>query len=181
MDNNILESLRELKELKVDHIGKPKIYEAGPMEFVSEDYGKGWRDTIETELKDDYNVFNPCEEVKLFNELKEIDKNTENGFDFNAIRSQFVGIINTDLYELLTSSIVLCKWDNDIHSAGTPSELTFAKVFGIPVLLINDDIEHVSKWVIGCVTEHRPNFDNVKEIIKNMLEDRYGKGKDEKN
>lgn len=172
MEKNIFEQLKKLRKIIFDKKEKPMIYLAGSMEFAKKGYGKGWRDEIEEVLKDDYLLFNPTEEVKLFKELKEIKESTENGFDLDRLKKQFDGIVKHDIYKVLESDLVLCYWENEIPTNGTPSELTFAKIFGIPVLIINKDIENMSKWVLGCMTDYMTSFDNVKEKIKHMLENK---------
>jgi len=145
---------------------KIKVYLAGPMEYVP-DFGAGWRNLIEPVLiKDGFSVFNPANEVKLF---KEIKKSKELADNIEGLRSQFSRIIRVDLREVITSDVVLCNWIPDVFSAGTSGELTVAKLFNIPILVVCEDISKLPKWILGCITEHQDTFAGVTNNIKSML------------
>lgn len=175
-------------------IEKPKVYLAGPMEFVK-DFGTNWRKEIQEVLTNDgFNVFNPTSEAILFEELKNLRKrenqsvknlrfgvskiksafnNMEKGIgDIKGLRSEFSKIIRKDLREVITSDIVLCNWQLGVFSAGTSGELTVAKLFDIPVLMVCDDIMKLPKWVLGCTTSHQKTFDGISKNLKSLLKAR---------
>jgi len=148
---------------------KPKVYLAGPMEFVT-DHGTGWRNEIEIKLlKNGFEVFNPANEVKLFKELK---KSKELQADIDGQHIQFTKIIRDDLKEVITSDVILCRWFEGVFSAGTSGELTVAKLFNIPVLIICDDVKTLPKWILGCVTKTDTSFKNVVKQLRSIIGDK---------
>ena len=170
---------------------KPKVYLAGPMEFVK-DFGVNWRKAIEPILiKEGFDVFNPCNEVKLFQELKNLSNKKDQGnlkkfsvtkikTAFNDIQEakrtgisklqyQFSEIIREDLKEVMSSDVILCNWVDSVFSAGTSGELTVAKLFKIPVLIICKDIKKLPKWILGCVTKSQKTFLNVDKNLKSII------------
>jgi len=171
---------------------KHKVYLAGPMEFVK-DFGVNWRKDIEPVLtKQGFMVFNPCNEVKLFQELKNLGKKRDQGNlkkfsvvkiknSFSDIQSgkgagikklqyQFGEIIREDLKEVISSDVILCNWIDETFSAGTSGELTIAKLFNIPVLIISKDIKKLPKWILGCVTKHQKSFREVGKSLMSIIQ-----------
>lgn len=153
-------------------LAKPKVYLAGPMEYVK-DFGTGWRNEIEPILKKKgFDVFNPANEVKVF---KEIQKNKELENDIKGQHIWFNKIIRDDLKEVITSDIVVCRWFDGVFSAGTSGELTVAKLFNIPVLIVCDDVKKLPKWILGCITSHQKSFKGISKNIKSILKSRGNK------
>lgn len=173
---------------------KPKVYLAGPMEYVK-DFGINWRKDIESLLiLKGFNVFNPTNEVKLFEELKGVRKNenkstklkfgvskiknafqeiqTGKGVNVEGLRYQFSQIVQLDLRNVITSDIIVCNWQKAVFSAGTSGELTVAKLFNIPVIIVTDNIMKLPKWILGCVTIYKKSFDGLIEDINKILKAR---------
>ncbi len=166
------------KLFKKEDKNKFKVYLAGPMEYVK-DHGVGWRTLIENKLiqSKKFTVFNPANKDKLNTEIKVFKELTKNTFQVEKIKAMFHYIIMDDLQEVLSSDLVLCRWFNGVFSAGTASELTFAKVFDIPVVTVVDDIENVPKWTLGCITHQQKSFRNIVEVCDRIIENKkYGIG-----
>jgi nucleoside 2-deoxyribosyltransferase len=166
---------KKLVNFRKRHFLKPddriRTYLAGPMEYApGKDFGANWRIKLEKRLiKSGFSVFNPSNEVKLFEEQKLLKEINKNGFNFEKLREQFYRIIKIDLYEVLRSDVVLCQWLLDVPSFGTPSELTVAKLFSVPVLFVCKDIEQVPKWVLGCIDHFQKDFTDVEKIIRQLV------------
>jgi nucleoside 2-deoxyribosyltransferase len=193
LQKQILDKVWSKKPINI----KPKVYLAGPMEYVK-DFGTNWRNDIAPILlKNGFDVFNPAEEVKLFEELKRIQK-CENkketltfgiskiktafqeiqegkGVDIQGLQIQFSKIIREDLKQVITSDVVLCHWMDGVFSAGTSGELTVAKLFNIPVYMVCNDITKLPKWILGCVTKQQKSFKNISKNIKSILKARITK------
>jgi len=164
-----------LKKEILDRINEPfkkekiKVYLAGPMEFLP-DHGTGWRSAVETVLvNDDFSVFNPANEVKIFKEMK---KSKELRNNIKGLRTQFSRIIRVDLKEVITSDVIICNWTPGVFSAGTSGELTVAKLFNIPILMVCEDISKLPKWILGCITSHQKDFKNLSKNIKKLIKSR---------
>lgn len=168
---SILKKINDLKNKNFKTgTDKIRIYLAGPMEN-KEDFGTGWRNEIEPRLKEaGFDTFNPANEVKLFKEIKEQKENMENGFSISGMKKQFQGIIFEDLDQILKSDVVLCNWETKYSSSGTSGELTVARLFNVPVLMITqDDLEVIPKWIFGCITLIKENFDTVERDIRYLF------------
>jgi len=165
--------LKKINNLKNKTFKKPteqiKVYLAGPME-KARDYGTGWRNEIEPILTaKGFDVFNPANEVKLFKEIQRLKKNQEVA-DLSKMKEHFEEIIFTDLNEVLESDVLLCHWPSITQmSAGTAGEMTVAKLFTIPVVLVTDDIETLPKWLLGCTTIIKDNFNNIEDSIRYLF------------
>lgn len=165
--------LKKINKLKHKNFRKPtdkiKVYLAGPME-KAKDYGVGWRNEIEPRLRDGgFDVFNPANEVKLFREIARLKKNEET-CDIEKMKEHFEEIIFTDLNEVLESDIIVCHWPDDTDmSSGTSGELTVAKLFTIPVVMVVNDVERLPKWMLGCTTNIKNSFDNIEENINYLF------------
>jgi hypothetical protein len=62
----------------------------------------------------------------------------------------------------------VCYWDESAQrGAGTKGELTIARFFRKPVLMVTSTpMEALPGWVIGCVTMIYPDFDSLKAALK---------------
>jgi nucleoside 2-deoxyribosyltransferase len=188
LQKQILDKVWSKKPLNI----KPKVYLAGPMEFVK-DFGVNWRKETQIKLQlAGFDVFNPANEVKLFEELKAVRK-CENksvkklkfkiskiktafqeiqegkGVDIRGLQIQFSKIIREDLKQVITSDVVLCNWLDGVFSAGTSGELTVAKLFNIPVHIICKDDTKLPKWILGCITSSSTTLEDVIPHINSLL------------
>jgi len=151
---------------------KPLMYLAGQMEFLK-DYGADWRTVLEKRLvKNKFDVFNPAEKNKLNGELALFDKCEKHELKYSEVKKWAYNIIQTDLSALLESDVILCNWSMDVPTYGTPSELTVAKMFHIPVILVCniDDFTKIPKWVLGCCDYLCKDMKNIIKDIKKVLE-----------
>jgi len=171
-------TIKELSEFRKVHFLKPKsdenkirVYLAGSMEFSPEDnFGTKWRNEITEKLdKKTFSIFNPANEVKVFAEEQKLKESIGDNFNIEKIRKQFKRIVKIDLYEVLRSDIVLCKWSNTILSSGTPGEITVAKMFDVPVLIVVNDPTKTSKWTIGCSDNIVTSFENISDDMIKMV------------
>lgn len=173
---------------------KKLIYLCGPMEYAK-NFGVNWRNDITPRLlKAGYSVFNPCNEVKLFNELKALkneqhkkvkkfkgkeqvkeiqatfkDLQKAENLDIPSLMNQFSKVIKYDLKEVIASDLILCQWEQNVFSAGSSGELTVAKLFNIPVLMVCSNIISLPKWILGCITKYTGSLDNIEEEIKSII------------
>lgn len=150
---------------------KPVIYLAGQMEYLK-DYGADWRKVVEKKLKKhDIDVFNPAEKNKLNGELALFDECSKKTLKYSEVKKWAYKIIQTDLSALLCSDMILCYWQKDVPTYGTPSELTVAKMFDIPVLLVCDieDYSDLPKWVLGCCDYLSKDLNTVVKDVKKVI------------
>ncbi|GAB4375119.1 MAG: hypothetical protein Kow0042_20290 [Calditrichia bacterium] len=153
---------------------KPLVYLAGAIER-SPDGGCYWREEISKFLVNELGhwVFNPCreehhiltpEEANHFRSWKESD--------ITKFRKTISKIIRNDLSILHNrADYIICYWDEYVlYGGGTHGELTFAFWFDIPVYMVTHiPLREMSSWIVGCTTEIFPNFD----LLKNFLRERY--------
>ena len=152
---------------------RPRAYLAGAMERAP-DRGRAWRELLMPVLAElGHACFNPCEE-----ELRVATEEERASFQEWKVsgHQRFVPlmrrIIDHDLAALETSDYVVCYWDEHAQwSAGTPSEVTLARVWGKPVYLVRamDRVE-VSSWVQGCASRI---FDSLEDLFV-YLRQEYG-------
>lgn len=150
---------------------KKNCYLAGCMEF-DKGWGADWRNVIEKRLvKNGFDVFNPAEKNKLNGELALFDKCEKHELKYSEVKKWAYNIIQTDLSALLESDVILCNWIMDVPTYGTPAELTVAKMFNIPVILVCNCLDYtkIPKWVLGCCDYLCKDMKNIIKDIKKVL------------
>ena len=143
------------------------------------DLGAGWRKPVEAKLKKlGFTVFNPCNTKKLNNEIKAFKDLEKHGFDLEKSRKYFKEIVKVDLDNVFTCNILLVKWDNDVMSAGTAGEITFAKALNIPIVMVikKEELPDLSKWILGCVSKFVHNMNDAIEEVVKITQNHYFRG-----
>jgi len=153
-------------------MSKKQIYLAGGMEKRM-DNGRTWRRMIQPKLEEiGYKVFNPClEEHHIFEkhdvdpkELSDMDK----GRNLEVLSRLFKDIVKHDLTAISNSAIMVVYYDESVNmSSGTVSEMTIARMLGMPVLCIKGvSYKDIPCWTIGCIDVFFPNIDDCVDYIK---------------
>jgi hypothetical protein len=148
-----------------------RAYLSGGMEYA-EGEGLHWRrdlqEWLEAHLR--HEVFNPNVESDRFFRTHHPHVN------FRALKKDNLalyrqiaeGLVEIDCREIAErSDYLICFWDEGAaKGAGTKGELTMAKFFGKPVYLVTSFPMHeIPGWILGCVTETFPGFDELKEYL----------------
>ena len=170
---------------------RPTAYLAGAMENAKS-LGAGWRNEITPKLVElGYDILNPClfepEQLKgLHTSRLPESLETQNGKSMTpkhwhelkyAKRSSSMyqrftkymrRIIRYDLSVISQeTTIVVCYWTKTAaQGAGTHSELTWAFMHFIPVLIVLDRGVDLPGWAHGCASEIYDNFDDLLEGLK---------------
>lgn len=145
------------------------VYLAGTMAGLK-DLGASWRSELKPQLSTfKIDSFSPPE-----NESFIVTKYKCNPYDLNSnpqkysdkLRKEiFTDIIKLDLEFIRDKSdAIVCYYTKP--SIGTCSELTWAKMLGIPVYLVNGSGERLPGWVLACVTKEFKTFNALKCFLK---------------
>jgi len=126
------------------------IYLAGPMEHVSAEDAKGWRDIAKhLLLSADQKVLDPTRRIHKF-EIKYMKR-----------------IFELDLRDIRESDIILANLDRpQIAKHGTAMEVFYASyVLGKPVIAFKEDASTIHPFFESLVTEWRSTVDKACETI----------------
>lgn len=152
---------------------RPRVYLAGAMERAP-DRGRAWRERLQPVLEElGHACFNPCEEELLVASEEERESFHEwKSSGHERFLPLMRRIIDHDLAALEGSDYVVCYWDEHAQwSAGTPSEVTLARVWGKPIYLVRAmDHADISSWVQGCASRI---FDSMEDLFA-YLRQEYG-------
>jgi len=169
--NRLMSFTKTIRTLNRIEIKNKNCYLCGAMEYLT-DYGADWRKIVEKKLqKHNIDSFNPAEKNKLNGELQLFDKCSRHELKYSEVKKWAYNIIQTDLSALIKSDVVLCYWIKGVATYGTPAELTVAKMFDIPVLLVCDidDYTELPKWVLGCCDYLSKDLKTVVKDVKKVL------------
>ena len=151
-------------------------YLCGPIEFAV-DGGKLWRRKLTPFLRDElgHRVYDPAEdEKKNLTDEEVANFRAWRTTDLERFRRVVRKIIQFDL-DLVENKAdyVICYWEGDeVHSGGTPAELTVAYRKGIPVYLVTEQpTEQVSGWLLACADQVFTSLDDLKKFLAG----RYGR------
>jgi len=153
----------------------PVVYLSGGMEY-SKDEGVGWRNDITPHLKSlGYRVFNPViEQVRGLGYSVASVKDLKTG-DFLEFREIASRIVDSDLYEVSNSELVVCKIDDSVlKGAGTIGELTLCRYKSIPVIAwvtVDGGPSSLPTWLLGClsrITVHEKEFYSIIPPAKHL-------------
>jgi hypothetical protein len=147
------------------------VYLSGGMEYAV-DEGRDWRASQQEWLEKNLAaiVFNPNHESQKFLE------GNYPGVDFRALKQsdpvQFQAIVarvvDLDCREIAErSDYVICYWDESaMRGAGTKGELTMARYFGKPVLMVTSlPLRDIPGWVLGCTERIFPSFESLQHFL----------------
>ena len=144
-----------------------QAYLAGAME-ASPDKGENWRDKIKPELiKLGYTVFDPTDKEnasEVCDNLKEYKKHGQ--------WDKFMEVVNDiqerDKAAVLSSSLVILRWDTSIKSYGTSDELLVALDNKIPIYtVIYGNVTDESSWMI-CKLRKTKLFESFNKLIDEL-------------
>jgi hypothetical protein len=151
------------------------VYLSGGMEYA-DDGGKGWREEMQQWIGHELNatVFNPPLETERYlrTHHPDIDLRVLKATDPDTFRRIIGPIIERDCREVAErADLVICRWDHSaMRGAGTQGELTIARYFGKPVLLLcTIDPEDLPGWIVGCTSVISRSPDDLKEQIAAYL------------
>ena len=153
---------------------KLNVYLAGPMEKEI-DYGMKWRDAVKYAFGNNMDIINPVDKERQDNST--VDQAIAN---IRSVREQrdwiglcktIVPIIHTDMNCVIESNFLIVKWDVDIESAGTISEVFYAWTMGIPLLVFlgnplqhgqtsGHNVQNISSWLLTLFLDNGIVFDN---------------------
>jgi nucleoside 2-deoxyribosyltransferase len=146
------------------------IYLCGAIEY-SPDHGKAWRAEATRFLHElGHQVYDPALDEKK--DLTDEEVHHFRGWkktDLARFQHTIRKIIRYDLDWIeQRSDAIVAYWDEySGKGAGTQGELTLAHRRGIPVYLVSPlPQEEISGWILGCVTEIFPNFDELREHLR---------------
>lgn len=129
------------------------------------DRGRAWRDRITPVLERlGHEWYNPCEEeLDLLSDEERRHFGEWKATADDRFLPMMRRIIDHDLTALEDSDYVICYWDEHAQwSGGTPSEVTVARLWGMPVYLVRAmPLVDVSSWVQGCASEI---FDSIEAL-----------------
>lgn len=125
------------------------IYLAGPMEHVSKEEAKGWRQIATTLLWNNSNVLDPTRRV--------------HNFDKRYMKR----IFELDLRDIQESDIILVNLDNpEIAKHGTAMEVFYASyVLRKPVVAFKKDAATIHPFFESLVTEWRSTVEKACDTI----------------
>jgi hypothetical protein len=148
-----------------------RVYLSGGMEYADGE-GAHWRTEMQSWLEHQlqHSVFNPNLESERFfdTHYPAIDFRALKQADVGKYRSIVRSLVDIDCREIAErSDYVICLWDEGAaKGAGTKGELTMARYFGKPVYLVTRyPLHDLPGWVLGCITESFPTFDQLKEFL----------------
>jgi hypothetical protein len=148
-----------------------RAYLSGGMEYAKGE-GADWRDKLERWIRTTlgHDVFNPNVESQRFlsrhgirASFRKLKKS-----DTGRYREIVTSIVALDSREIAKrSDYVICYWDRSAQrGAGTKGELTLARYFGKPVLLVTRvSAKNIPGWVLGCTTNFFDSFSALKSYL----------------
>lgn len=151
---------------------KTRTYLSGGMEYARNE-GVDWRSMMQEWIVRElgHSVFNPNMESEKYlkRTLPGGDLRKLKFIDIEAFRRIVRGIVKLDSEEIAgKSDYVICYWDRSAQrGAGTKGELTIARFFHKPVLMVTGmNHANIPGWILGCTTEIFPSFGELKAYLK---------------
>jgi hypothetical protein len=148
-----------------------RVYLSGGMEYAT-DEGRDWRRSLHQWLEQELlcEVFNPNLESERYfaRHLPDGDFRILKGTDPKSYQRLADGLVMLDCGEIATrTDYVICYWDDAaMRGAGTKGELTIARYFGKPVLMVTSiPFADIPGWVLGCATLTFATFHELREFL----------------
>lgn len=129
---------------------KPVVYLCGPMEAVSVEESRGWREIAISKLSDCCVLLDPCRRVHTF-EARQMKR-----------------IFELDLRDIRDSDIVLANLNlmHDKPSHGTAQELFYAHyILRKPVIAFKSELTKLHPFIENTTTEWRSTVEKACETI----------------
>ena len=144
---------------------KPKLkaYLSGGIERA-ENKGAGWRDDLNPWL--DQHGFQGINPIDFDKEIVYPDKLVDGKLNYAPVRESLSKTVERDLNLVADSNIIICLWDDAAAAgAGTHGELTMARNYDIPVIIVNKTGLKIPVWIIGCSTYICDSFEELKGFL----------------
>jgi len=164
---------------------KWRVYLAGAMQYAP-DMGAGWRNKLQKSLRKlPFEFRDPVklEPKKLKGKrVNRLPEGVNSWFEFKASnverllqRFDLYGnkIMLADLIEVLKCDAIIVYRDEHTRTSGTHAEVTFARIFDIPVLCICKDYNKLESWFLWAVSRFGNGrlFETFKELEAFMKKD----------
>ena len=189
-DKQIFNTFETLFHREKDHPGlKLTAYLAGPMEKEA-DYGRGWRDNVKELLGETIDLIDPLEKERQDGSTVEQAilniRNLREGRDWKGLCKVVAPIIKTDMNCVFDANFLIVKWDENIKSDGTISEVFYAWMMGVPVLVFlgnplqhgqtsGHNVQNISSWLLTLFLDNGIVFDNgFEEMMAYILSNTNG-------
>lgn len=131
-------------------MSKRAVYFCGPMEAVTAEEARGWRQKAATLLSDQCNILDPCRRVHTF-EARQMKRIFE--LDLRDIRDCDIVLVNLNL-----------MYDKPSH--GTAQELFYAHyVLHKPVIAFKSEMTKLHPFIECTTTEWRSTVEKACETI----------------
>ncbi len=144
-----------------------QIYLAGPME-MAKDSGENWRKKLKPELeKLGYKVIDPSEAENAPEVCKTLHECKEQGRwdEFVEIVDK---IIQRDKKSVMTSDLIIARWDTEIKSYGTSDEIRWSLDKGIPIYtVLYGKVTNESSWMM-CKLRKTRIFDSFTKLLEEL-------------